>query len=126
MKRWSIIVSLTLVTVMLAPAFALAASFYQTKQTAAKAPATVQIQGKVLAVGKDWVQVQVSKILKGSGLRAKDKIRFREAKGLTVMQNGKPASIATLKAGENVEITAQAAKSGNTMVYTVMRISITQ
>lgn len=125
MKRWSII-SLALVTVMLASGFATAASSYETKQPAAKAPATVRIQGKVLAVGKDWVQVQVGKVLKGSGPRANEKIRFREAKGLTVTQYGKPVSIAALKAGENVEIMAQAAKSGKTMVYTVVRISITQ
>ena len=94
--------------------------------TAPAKPAALQVEGKILTMGKGWVQVQVTKIVAGKGLRQGAKIRVSERSKVKITQNGKAVTLSALKPGETVEILVQVTRSGKTVSYSTTSITIMQ
>ena len=98
--------------------------------TAASSPspttqsAVFAVQGKVLQVGKGWLQVLVVKVQRGSGLRANANLRIFETAKTKILRTGKPASVKDLKTGEMVQITGSVVRSGKTLTYQAGSVTI--
>lgn len=87
-------------------------------------PAVFQVQARVARTGKGWLEVEVTKVLKGEGLKVNDKIRLTESGRTKLMRAGKRVSQTEVKAGEIVEISGQIVKSGKKVSYRANAITI--
>ena len=119
MKRASILVTSAVIMLAVAALATAATAPAPTTQ-----PAVFAIQAKVLQVGPGWVQVQVVKVQRGSGLRANAKLRIIETAKTKVMRTGKVSSVKDLKAGEMVQIRGSIARSGKTLTYQAGSVTI--
>lgn len=128
MKRIGYLVS-TVVVVLAVGSVALAAAGGTTPYQApaastGQAPASFQVQAKLLQVGKGWVQVEIMKVEKGGTLKTGAKLRIIETARTKFLQAGKAVSVKDLKAGETVEIIGIVVRSGKTLTYRAASITI--
>jgi hypothetical protein len=128
MKSTATILIAAMTALMLGPAVFAASSSSTppaTKAAAARASAPpYEIEGKILRVGKGWIQVQVTKVDKGPGLKAGSRLRVVENARTQIMQGGKAAAGAQLTAGETVRISGQIVRSGRATSYRAATVDI--
>ncbi len=91
--------------------------------TGSQAPAFT-VQAKVLQLGKGWVQVQVLKVEKGTGLKVNSKLRILETAKTKFLRAGKAASLKDLKTGETVQVVGSIVRSGKTLTYQAASFTI--
>lgn len=126
MKQWIAVVLAA--ALMLTPGVTVfAAGSYPSKASKPAATTTrLDVEGKVIAVGKGWVQIEVTKLMQGTGLAAGRKVRVYESTRVRVLRAGKAASLRALRTGETIEITGVIVHSGKTVSYRATTITIMQ
>ncbi len=86
----------------------------------------LSLQGKVVAVGKGWVTLEIAKILsRGTMLKSGEKVRVYESSRVKIFRNGKTAPVSALQVGETVTLTGSVVHRGTQIVSyraTTMRI----
>ncbi len=123
MKR-IVFLAVSAVAVLVVASAAMAATTTQAPSTSTARAQAFTIQAKVLQVGKGWVQIQILKVEKGTGLKVNSKLRMRETARTKFLRAGKAASLKDLKAGETVEITGSIVRSGKTLTYQAASFTI--
>ncbi len=94
---------------------------------ASAAPQSVRpyrLEGKVVEVSKGWLEIEVTRVEQGTGIKAGAKLRINESSRTKFLQAGKPVASAKLAAGETVEVVGQVAQRGNTPRYRALTVTI--
>lgn len=112
------------VAVLVVASAAMAATTTQAPSTPAAQAQAFAVQAKVLQMGKGWVQIQILKVERGTGLKVNSKLRIRETAKTKFLRAGKAASLKDLKAGETVEIVGSIVRSGRTLTYQAASFTI--
>ncbi|MDR7523144.1 MAG: hypothetical protein QN168_11830 [Armatimonadota bacterium] len=107
---------------LIALAVALAPATVRTAQAAVKT-APFRLEGKIVEVSKGWIQVEVIKVVQGSGFKAGDKVKITESSRTRILQAGKRVSNSKLATGEMVEVSGQMVE-GKTPTFRATTVSI--
>ncbi len=126
MKQWMAVV-LVAALMLTAAGSAFAASSYPSKTSKPAVTTTrLTVEGKVIAVGKGWVEIEITKLMAGPGLAAGQKVKVYESTRVRVLKAGKAASLRALKTGELIEISGVIVHSGKVVSYRATTITIKQ
>ncbi len=121
-KRFLVMV-LMVVTAFIAVSGASAATSY-TPPTAATQPARFQVQGTIVSIGRGWVEMRVTRVEQGTGLKVNTLMRLAESSKTRVLQSGKPVQISVLKKGASVDAAGRAVKGKSGMIFQATAITI--
>jgi hypothetical protein len=96
----------TLAVLFIAMAVALLPGTAEAVQARAKT-IPYRVEGKIVEVSKGWIQVEVTRVLRGSGIKVGEKLKITESAQTRVLQAGKQVARSRLAAGETVEVSGQ-------------------
>lgn len=121
MKSWLVVMSMLVVLALGAGAQAAAPA----KGTSmAPASAAFSLAGKVLRVSKGRIELQVTRVEKGAGLKPGQRIWIQETAKTKISQAGKAVPASMLKAGEQVEVSGSVIKTKTGSSYGASTIQI--
>jgi hypothetical protein len=123
MRALSTVIIVALVALSLA-AVASAATPAAKPAPAKVAPVTYDVTGKIVKTGKGWIDVEITKVGSGTGLKTGAMLRVTRGSKTRVLESGKAVSASRLAVGETVEVRGAIVKGAKSTSYTAASVNI--